>query len=212
MGNLVANGKIEIWDIIIIVVNFLGVFACGIWASFGRGKDSTSGYFLAGRQMPWYLVGLSLWMTNIGSRSFIGLAGSASVGGYGVAIYEFQALNCLLLLGFFFIPVYFASGVSTVPEYLKLRFGSNRLQISIAVINLITAAVIMLAIVLLATVEVLLNVSLLSLLLTNKTSAAGRRRIIMNDGSGWRRCRDGLESSLLPYTTAVHEQGTMIDV
>ncbi|XP_041475306.1 sodium/glucose cotransporter 4-like isoform X1 [Lytechinus variegatus] len=145
MGNLVANGKIEIWDIVIIVVNFLGVFACGIWASFGRGKDSTSGYFLAGRQMPWYMVGLSLWMTNIGSRSFIGIAGAASVGGYGVAIYEFQALNCLLLLGFFFIPVYFASGVTTVPEYLKLRFGGNRLQISIAIINLILVAVIMLA-------------------------------------------------------------------
>ncbi|XP_041475308.1 sodium/glucose cotransporter 4-like isoform X2 [Lytechinus variegatus] len=90
MGNLVANGKIEIWDIVIIVVNFLGVFACGIWASFGRGKDSTSGYFLAGRQMPWYMV-------------------------------------------------------TTVPEYLKLRFGGNRLQISIAIINLILVAVIMLA-------------------------------------------------------------------
>ncbi|XP_041474707.1 sodium/glucose cotransporter 4-like [Lytechinus variegatus] len=145
MGNTVTNGNLETWDVVIIVLNFVGVFAFGIWASCGSGKESTSGYFLAGRQMPWYLVGLSLWMTNIGSRSFIGIAGSASVGGYGVAIYEFQALNCLLLLGFIFIPIYFASEVSTVPEYLKHRFGGDRLQMAIAIINLITAVVIMLA-------------------------------------------------------------------
>ncbi|XP_011674028.2 sodium/glucose cotransporter 4 [Strongylocentrotus purpuratus] len=145
MGNLIANGKLEVWDIVVIVVHFTAVFSIGIWASWGGGKDSTSGYFLAGRQMPWYLVGLSLVVTNIGSSTFIGVSGTASLSGYGVVIYEFQALNCLLLLGFIFVPVYFASEVSTVPEYLKLRFGADRLQIFISIINLIMAIVIMLS-------------------------------------------------------------------
>ncbi|XP_071478453.1 sodium/glucose cotransporter 4-like [Diadema antillarum] len=144
MGNSTSN-NLETWDIVVIVIHFLAVFSIGIWAAWGGGKDSTSGYFLAGRQMPWYLVGLSLVVTNIGSATFIGVSGTASISGYGVVIYEFQALNCLLLLGFIFVPVYFASEVSTVPEYLKLRFGGDRLQIFISVINLIMAIVIMLS-------------------------------------------------------------------
>ncbi|XP_041463706.1 sodium/glucose cotransporter 4-like [Lytechinus variegatus] len=145
MGNLLTNGKLEVWDIVVIIIHFAAVFSIGIWAAWGGGKDNTSGYFLAGRQMPWYLVGLSLVVTNIGSSTFIGVSGTASISGYGVVIYEFQALNCLLLLGFIFVPVYFASEVSTVPEYLKLRFGGDRLQIFISIINLIMAIVIMLS-------------------------------------------------------------------
>ncbi|XP_072171516.1 sodium/glucose cotransporter 4-like [Diadema setosum] len=104
-------------DIVIIVLHFLIVFSLGLWASWrGSDKNTTSGYFLAGRDMSWWLVGLSLYVSNIGSSSFIGLAGSAAASGYAVIAYEFQ--------------------ITTVPEYLKLRFGGERLQVGISVINL----------------------------------------------------------------------------
>ncbi|XP_041463707.1 sodium/glucose cotransporter 4-like [Lytechinus variegatus] len=145
MGNTTSNGNLEAWDIVVIVIHFVLVFSLGIWAAWGGGKDSTSGYFLAGRQMSWWLVGLSLYVTNIGSSTFIGVAGTASVSGYAVISYEYYALMALLFLGFIFAPVYFAADISTVPEYLQLRFGGYRLQTFISVVNLTVAIVIMLS-------------------------------------------------------------------
>lgn len=124
-------------DIVVIVFHFLVVLALGIWSSYKANRSSTTGYFLAGRSMSWWLVGLSLYVTNIGSGSFIGLAGTASASGYAVIAYEFTGLFCLLLLGFIFMPVYIASGINTVPEYLKLRFGSNRLQLFLAITSIV---------------------------------------------------------------------------
>ncbi|XP_071478099.1 sodium/glucose cotransporter 4-like [Diadema antillarum] len=143
MGNTSSN--LEAWDVVVIVIHFLVVFSLGLWAAWGGGKDSTSGYFLAGREMSWWLVGLSLTVTNIGSSTFIGVAGTASISGYAVVSYEYYALMALLTLGFLFAPVYFAAEISTVPEYLKLRFGGNRLQTFISIINLIVAIIIMLS-------------------------------------------------------------------
>lgn len=145
MGNMTSNGNLEAWDIVVIVIHFVLVFSLGIWAAWGGDKDSTSGYFLAGRQMSWWLVGLSLYVTNIGSSTFIGVAGTASISGYAVISYEYYALMALLVLGFIFAPVYFAADISTVPEYLRLRFGGVRLQTFISVVNLIVAIVIMLS-------------------------------------------------------------------
>nr|XP_054749350.1 sodium/glucose cotransporter 4-like [Lytechinus pictus] len=144
MGSMTSS-NIEGWDIAVICIHFVVVFSLGIWASWGGGKDSTSGYFLAGRNMPWWLVGISLYVTNIGSSSFIGMAGTAAVSGIAVIAYEYYALVCLLLLGFVFSPVYFASEISTVPQYLKKRFGGDRLQTFISVINLIVVVIMMLA-------------------------------------------------------------------
>ncbi|XP_063970391.1 sodium/glucose cotransporter 4-like [Lytechinus pictus] len=131
------NTNLEAADIVIIVLHFLIVFSLGLWVSWRAGnKNTTSGYFLAGRDMSWWLVGLSLYVSNIGSSSFIGLASSAAASGYAVIAYEFHGIFCLLLLGFIFVPVYFASGITTVPEYLKKRFGGERLQVGLSVINL----------------------------------------------------------------------------
>ncbi|XP_022079644.1 sodium/glucose cotransporter 4-like isoform X1 [Acanthaster planci] len=121
------------WDIAIIVVVFLVVLAVGLWSAWVSNRGTTKGYFLAGRSMSWWLVGLSLYVSNIGSSSFIGLAGTASLSGYAVVSYEFHGLFSLILLGFIFMPVYTASGVSTMPEYLKRRFGGERLRILLSI-------------------------------------------------------------------------------
>ncbi|XP_072040859.1 sodium/glucose cotransporter 4-like isoform X2 [Amphiura filiformis] len=133
---------LEVWDIVIIVAHFMLVLGLGIWSSFKSNRGTTSGYFLAGRDMSWWLVGMSLYVSNIGSSSFIGLSGSASSSGYAVVAYEFHGIFCLVLLGFIFVPVYFASGIYTIPEYLKKRFGGNRLRWVLAILLLFSTVII----------------------------------------------------------------------
>ena len=64
----------------------------------------------------------------MGSEHFIGLAGSGAASGVAIATYEMNAIFILMLLGWFFVPVYLSSGIYTMPEYLRLRYnlsGSN---------------------------------------------------------------------------------------
>ncbi|KAG7169195.1 Sodium/glucose cotransporter 2-like [Homarus americanus] len=76
-------------------------------------RGTVAGYFLAGRFMWWLPVGASLFASNIGSEHFIGLAGSGAAAGIGVGAFEFNAMVLLQLLGWVFLPVFIASGVST---------------------------------------------------------------------------------------------------
>ncbi|XP_077038604.1 sodium/glucose cotransporter 4 [Agelaius phoeniceus] len=87
--------------------------------------------------MSWWPIGASLMSTDVGSGSFIGLAGTAAAGGIAVGGFEWNAIWPLLALGWIFVPVYIAAGVVTLPEYLKKRFGGQRLQIYTSVLSLI---------------------------------------------------------------------------
>ncbi|KAJ1113171.1 hypothetical protein NDU88_001426 [Pleurodeles waltl] len=100
-------------------------------------RSTVSGYFLAGRSLNWAAIGASLFVSNIGSEHFIGLAGSGAASGFAVGAWEFNALMLLQLLGWIFIPVYIRSGVYTMPEYLSKRFGRHRIQIYFAILSLI---------------------------------------------------------------------------
>uniref|UniRef100_A0A8C5N1Y2 Sodium/myo-inositol cotransporter 2 n=1 Tax=Gouania willdenowi TaxID=441366 RepID=A0A8C5N1Y2_GOUWI len=82
------------------------------------------------------MVGASLFASNIGSGHFIGLAGSGAAAGIGAIAYEWNGMLMVLLLGWVFLPIYIASGVTTMPEYLQRRFGGRRTQIFIAVLSL----------------------------------------------------------------------------
>ncbi|OWF52829.1 sodium/glucose cotransporter 4-like [Mizuhopecten yessoensis] len=124
-------------DIIVIVVYLLFCLATGVWATLRTERGSVSGYFLAGRDMLWFAIGASLFSSNIGSGSFVGLAGTGAANGIAVASYELNGLFCLLLLGWFFVPIYISSGVYTLPEYLMRRFGGQRLQIYMSVLALL---------------------------------------------------------------------------
>ena len=85
------------------------------------------GFFLAGRSMSWLPIGLSLFVSNIGSEHLVGLAGAAAHGGLAVGIYEWSAGLQLLVLGYLFAPIYLGAEISTLPEYLERRF-SRRLR------------------------------------------------------------------------------------
>ncbi|KAL7884869.1 hypothetical protein AOLI_G00076390 [Acnodon oligacanthus] len=133
------NGKfkLEIPDIVVIVVYFVFVLAVGIWSSVRANRGTVGGYFLAGRSMTWWPIGASLMSSNVGSGLFIGLAGTGAASGIAVGGFEWNAAWVLVALGWIFVPVYISAGVVTMPEYLRKRFGGQRIRIYISVLSLI---------------------------------------------------------------------------
>ncbi|CAC5389578.1 SLC5A9 [Mytilus coruscus] len=87
-------------DLVVIVIYLLLCLATGIWATWRTQRGSISGYFLAGRDMIWVTIGASLFASNIGSGSFVGLAGTGAANGIAVASYE---LNVDMYAGSIFI-------------------------------------------------------------------------------------------------------------
>ena len=112
-------------DWIVIGGYFLVVFAVAWWASRGEKNHerNSADYFLAGRSAGWFVIGGSLFASNIGSEHLIGLAGTGAASGLAVAQFEIQASLMLLLLGWFFVPFYLRSGVYTMPEFMERRYS-----------------------------------------------------------------------------------------
>ena len=126
--------KLEILDILIIAAYFILVFGIAWWAA-QREKDSStasSDYFLAGRKSGWFVIGASIFASNIGSEHLIGLTGSGFSDGLPVAQFEIMAGFILLVLGWVFVPLYLRTGVYTMPEFLERRYsGSARIYLSV---------------------------------------------------------------------------------
>jgi solute:Na+ symporter, SSS family len=108
-------------DIAIIAVYFLIVFAIGFY--FARRERTSESYFLAGRHVGWFAIGASLFVSNISTEHFIGLAGSGATSGLAVGHFEWLACLILLILGWVFVPFYLRSNVFTMPEFLERRFN-----------------------------------------------------------------------------------------
>jgi SSS family solute:Na+ symporter len=107
-------------DYVIIVVYFCGVIAHGIYAS--RGKESSKDYFLAGGTLPWYLIGFSLYASNMSGASFVGLVGGAYANGLVIFNYEWTAAIVLLFFLIFVLPSFLRAKIYTVPEFLERRY------------------------------------------------------------------------------------------
>ncbi|XP_004371824.1 sodium/glucose cotransporter 4 [Trichechus manatus latirostris] len=129
--------SLHIYDITVVVIYFVFVIIVGIWSSIRASRGTIGGYFLAGRSMSWWPIGASLMSSNVGSGLFIGLAGTGAAGGLAVGGFEWNATWLLLALGWIFVPVYIAAGVVTMPQYLKKRFGGQRIQVYMSVLSLI---------------------------------------------------------------------------
>ncbi len=108
-----------------IGIYFLAVFGVAYWATRKEHtRDSSSDYFLAGRNVGWFVIGASLFASNIGSEHLVGLAGTGAADGVAVGQFELQASMVLLLLGWVFVPFYIKSGVFTMPEFLERRYSA----------------------------------------------------------------------------------------
>jgi SSS family solute:Na+ symporter len=117
-------------DWLAIALYFGVLLAVATWV-VRRGKDTATDYFLAGRNLGWWLIGASIFASNIGSEHIVGLAGSGATDGIALAHYELHAW-CLLVLAWVFVPFYARSLVFTMPEFLERRFSaSSRYVLSI---------------------------------------------------------------------------------
>lgn len=133
-------------DYLAIGAFFAMLSAVGYWAGRGEQASSTE-YFLAGKKLPWYVVGGSFIASNISSDHFIGMIGSAVVFGISVSMLEWGNVITFSLLIWFFIPFLLSAKVFTTPEYLELRFNASMRQI-FAVVTVISNVVAFLAAVL----------------------------------------------------------------
>ncbi len=105
--------------------SFLGFVALVIGVSLyaGRKEESSDDYFLAGRGLPWWLIGFSLIASNISTEHFVGMAGRGYELGLAIASYEWMAAVTLVIVGIFFLPKFLRAGIYTIPQYLEIRFG-----------------------------------------------------------------------------------------
>jgi SSS family solute:Na+ symporter len=108
---------------------------------------TSQGYFLAGRSLTWPLIAGSLLLTNLSTEQMVGLNGAAFTHGFAVMVWEVVAVLALVCMALFFLPRFLKSGVSTVPQYLRIRFD-HQTQIITNLIFLVAYAVILLPIIL----------------------------------------------------------------
>jgi SSS family solute:Na+ symporter len=106
------------------IAGYFGVLLCVAWWVVSRRKDTAADYFLAGRNLNWWIIGASIFASNIGSEHIVGLAGSGAKDGVALAHYELHAW-CLLVLAWVFVPFYARSLVFTMPEFLEKRFSTK---------------------------------------------------------------------------------------
>ncbi len=110
-------------DWIVLGIYFLALIGVAAWVVLQKNKD-TEDYFLAGRNVGWFVIGASIFASNIGSEHVVGLAGTGFESGTPMAHYELHAW-IVLLLGWLFLPFYIRSGAFTMPEFLEKRFDSR---------------------------------------------------------------------------------------
>src|SRR5690349_893638 len=123
---------------------FIGLYmaviaAVSIW-SIKKAKDSPSDYFLANRNLGWFVIGASILASNVGSEHIVGLAGTAASTGLVMGHYELHSW-IVLTLGWVFVPFYMRSMVYTMPEFLERRFNpqSRRLLSIIQLLSYVIA-------------------------------------------------------------------------
>ncbi len=108
----------------IVIAGYFALILGLAWWVIKQRQDNSTDYFLAGRHLGWFIVGASIFASNIGSEHLVGLAGSGATDGVAMAHYELHAW-CLLVLGWVMVPFYMRSKVFTMPEFLERRFSPS---------------------------------------------------------------------------------------
>lgn len=113
---------LSVIDTTIVFFYIAGMLALG--AILGKYVRSAKDYFLAGRLLPWWAIGMSVVATDIGAYDFVGASGGAYR--YGLVLANFDWIGCIpgmILAAFIFVPYYWRAGVYTIPEYLGRRYN-----------------------------------------------------------------------------------------
>ena len=114
----------------LVIAGYFAIILGLAWWVIKKKQNTSTDYFLAGRHLGWFIVGASIFASNIGSEHLVGLAGSGATDGVALAHYELHAW-CLLVLGWVMVPFYMRSKVITMPEFLEKRFSpASRIVLS----------------------------------------------------------------------------------
>ena len=108
----------------VAIAGYFGLMLVIVWWVVLQKQRTSTDYFLAGRHMPWFVVGASIFASNIGSEHIVGLAGQGSTSGMGMAHWELHAW-VVVMLAWVFVPFYYRSKVFTMPEFLEKRFNAT---------------------------------------------------------------------------------------
>ena len=119
----------------LVIAGYFSIILGLAWWVIKKQQKTSTDYFLAGRHLGWFIVGASIFASNIGSEHLVGLAGSGATDGVAMAHYELHAW-CLLVLGWVMVPFYMRSQVFTMPEFLERRF-SPRARTVLSAISLV---------------------------------------------------------------------------
>lgn len=114
------NG-LQTLDWFVLALYFVVILGIAWWV-IRKKQESSTDYFLAGRHVGWFVIGASIFASNIGSEHIVGLAGTAAKSGVAMGHYELHAW-CILLLGWVFVPFYMRTKVFTMPEFLERRYS-----------------------------------------------------------------------------------------
>ena len=121
---LLAAARVEPIDTVIVWVYLIGIMIIGIAVGYRR-RTSSEQFFLAGKTLPWPMVGAALFTANISTIHLVGLSASGFGEGIVVGNFEWMAAFCLILLGLIFVPFYLRTKISTLPEFLERRYNKT---------------------------------------------------------------------------------------
>jgi SSS family solute:Na+ symporter len=120
---MILNGL----DIGVLVAYTLILLFVAYWVSRekpGHEKNAND-YFLASKSLPWWAIGASLIAANISAEQIIGMSGSGYVIGMGIAAYELMAAITLIVIAKYFLPIFLAKGIYTMPQFLENRYDGR---------------------------------------------------------------------------------------
>ncbi|MEM7657345.1 MAG: sodium/sugar symporter [Bacteroidota bacterium] len=122
-----ATTEFAFLDYLVFGLYAVAIVAIGLWVSREKGgkeKDAQD-YFLASKSLPWWAIGASLIASNISAEQFIGMSGSGFRLGLAIATYEWMAAITLLVVAWFFLPIFIQKGIFTMPQFLEDRYDSR---------------------------------------------------------------------------------------
>ncbi len=114
-------------DYLIFILYSVVIIGMGLYVSrTKKGEQKTADdYFLAGKTLPWWVIGASLIAANISAEQFIGMSGSGFAIGLAIASYEWMSALTLIIVGKYFLPVFIRQELYTIPEFVEKRFNTS---------------------------------------------------------------------------------------
>ena len=122
--SLLAASRVTTIDMVIVWVYLIGMMVLGIAVGYRR-KTTSEQFFLAGKTLPWPMVGAALFTANISTIHLVGLSASGFSEGIVVGNFEWMASFCLIILGLIFVPFYLRTKINTLPEFLERRYNKT---------------------------------------------------------------------------------------